>query len=489
MLGKYEAKDERMKKYLGLAQNLQDTFNFFQITRIRRSQNSRADLLNKLASTSTEPPVKVVQFRSIAEDEVNLVATDESNWMTPILTYLEKGELPDNKTEARQILIKSAKYVLERGILFRRSYLQPLLRCVGPEEADYVLREVHEGSCGSHIGAWALSKKVMRWGYYWPTLYQVAVDLVKRCLKCQAHGVVPRLPPTELTSMQSPWPFRQWGIDLVGPFDQAPEQYKFLIVAIDYFTKWVEAEPLAKITSRNVLNFVGKNIVCRFGIPKVLISDNGTQFTDKAFREWCKELQIQQKFTSVAHPQANEQTEVTNRTLVNGLKNRLEKAKREWVENLPQVLWSHRTTPRTSNGETPYSLVYGTEAVIPVEIGLASPRVINFSEGSNKENLRAALDLLEERREKAYVKEVRYKQQVARYYNQKVKSRQFQAGDLVLRNNEISKAEKLGKLEATWEGPYQVDEVLGKGSYKLVTLSGEPIPCTWHAIDLKRYFV
>ena len=138
-------------------------------------------------------------------------------------------------------------------------------------------------------------------------MLQDATNLVKKCTKCQIHEIVPRLPQIELSNIQSPWLFMQWGIDIVGPLEKAPGQLKFHIVAIDYFTKWIEAEPLAKITSKNALNFVWKNIVCRFGVPKILVSDNGTQFTDRTFREWCDGLQIQQNFTSVAHPQANGQ--------------------------------------------------------------------------------------------------------------------------------------------------------------------------------------
>ena len=125
-----------------------------------------------------------------------------------------------------------------------------------------------------------------------------------------------RQPQCELTRISSPWPFYKWGIDIVGPFLKAPGRIKFLVVAIDYFTKWVEAEPVATITGQKMLQFVWRNIVCRFGIPGILISDNGKQFASNPFREWCEELKIKQNFTSVAHPQANGQTEVTNRTIL-----------------------------------------------------------------------------------------------------------------------------------------------------------------------------
>ena len=123
-----------------------------------------------------------------------------------------------------------------------------------------------------------------------------------------------------LHSITSSWPFTQWGIDILGPFSEAPGRVKFLLVAVDYFTKWIEAEPLATITGRNVAKFVWKNIMCRFGIPHTIISDNGKQFVEEPFKSWCAEFHIKQNFTSVAHPQANGQVKVTNRTILHGLK-------------------------------------------------------------------------------------------------------------------------------------------------------------------------
>ena len=141
-----------------------------------------------------------------------------------------------------------------------------------------------------------------------------------------------------------------------------------MVVAIDYFTKWVEAEAMSVISGQNIIKFFFKNIICRFGIPNTIISDNGKQFADNPFKDWCVKQGIKQNFTSVAHPQANGQVEVTNRTIVDGLKKRLGKSKGNWAEELQSVLWAYRTTARRATGETPFSLVYGTEAVIPSEM-------------------------------------------------------------------------------------------------------------------------
>jgi hypothetical protein len=169
--------------------------------------------------------------------------------------------------------------------------------------------------------------------------------------------------------------FAQWGLDIMAPLPVGRRQLKFLVVGIDYFTKWVEAEPLETITKKNVRGFGWRSIICRFGIPKAFISDNGRQFDNSPFREFYKELGIHNHYSSPGHPQANGQVEVTNRSLLKMIKTRLEGVKGLWPEELPNVLWAYRTTARTPTGETPFRLTYGTEAFIPVEIGLTSWRI------------------------------------------------------------------------------------------------------------------
>ena len=161
---------------------------------------------------------------------------------------------------------------------------------------------------------------------------------VKASDKCQRFNNLIRQPSEELSPMTALWSFAQWGLDIMGPFPTALRQLKFLVVGIDYFTKWVEAEPLATITEKSTRTFVWKNIICRYGILRVLVSDNGKQFDNGAFRNFCSELGIQNHYSSLAHPQANGQVEVTNRTLLKIIKTRLEAAKGIWPDELPSVL-------------------------------------------------------------------------------------------------------------------------------------------------------
>ena len=181
--------------------------------------------------------------------------------------------------------------------------------------------------------------------------------------------------------MMAPWPFAQWGLDILGPF---PKQMKFLVVGIDYFTKWVEAKPLAKITQQNFKNFVWKSIVCRFGVSRVLVSDNGWQFDNTPFKDFCEQLGINNHYSSPFHPQANGQAEVANRSLLKIIKTRLEGAKGIWPDELSGVLWAYRTTVRTPTGETSFKLAYGSEAVIPVEVHMTSYRVKEYQAEENE---------------------------------------------------------------------------------------------------------
>ena len=184
---------------------------------------------------------------------------------------------------------------------------------------------------------------------------------------------------------------------------------KFLVVGTDYFTKWVEAEALASITQHNVKNFVWKNIVCRFGVPRVLVSDNGRQFDNALFKDFCEHFGIQNHYSSPAHLQANGQAEVANRSLLKIIKTRLEGAKGVWPDKLPGVLWAYKTIVRTPTGETSFKLAYGSNAIIPAEVHMANHRVTMYQDKDNEKQLRLNLDLIDEARTDADERMARYK--------------------------------------------------------------------------------
>jgi len=172
-----------------------------------------------------------------------------------------------------------------------------------------------------------MAAKVIRTGYYWPTVHGDCAEYVKKCLKCQEFSPLHHLKLEELYSMTSPWPFAIWGMNIIDPFSLGKGKTKHLLIAVDYFTKWIEVEPLAAITAKNVQNFVWKNIVCRFGVPNTIMSDNGRQFIDHGLQTFYDDLDIKSVTSSVEHSQTNDQAEATNKILLNELKKRLRAAK------------------------------------------------------------------------------------------------------------------------------------------------------------------
>nr|GEY45283.1 reverse transcriptase domain-containing protein [Tanacetum cinerariifolium] len=451
VLGTYVAKEDNMVKYLEIVKSLVIGFTTFSISQVPQSKNKKTDALSKIASTSfahfsKQVLVEVLKDKSIKEKEVaTVIEEDRPTWMTQLVDYLKGGVLPGDKKEARKLRLKARQYELIEGVLYRRSFLRPWLRCVGPLQAEYVMREIHEGSCSMHAGPRSVVAKAIRLGYYWLTMHKDTRDMIRKCSDCQIHRL---------------------------------RKVKLLIVAMDYFTKWIKARAVATITGGQVKKFVWDNIVCRFGIPGEIISDNGKQFSDNPFKDWCDKLNITQRFASVKHPQSNGLVKRANQSLGEGIKSRLEEGKKNWVEELPHVIWAHRTMIKSSHGDTPFSLTYGTEAVIPTEIGMPTYRTAAVDVVNNDEELRLNLDLLEERHERAVICESKAKSKMTKYYNARVRGVTFKPGDFVYRSNDASHAVAGGKLGPKWEGLYEVTEALGNEAYKLRSMDETILPRT-----------
>ncbi|XP_057734220.1 uncharacterized protein LOC130949553 [Arachis stenosperma] len=380
--GSYQAKDPSLQKYLEKVKSLSQKFEEVTVQHVPRERNTRADLLSKLASTKPGEGNRSLIQGITREPAIALpITTLSSSWLDPITNFLEHGQIPGDEKDAAKLRREAAKYAVIQGQLFKKGLNQPLLKCLHPDQTDYVLREVHEGCCGHHIGGKAL-------------------------------------------------------------------------------------------------------VITRFGIPEVIISDNGTQFTDKKFTEFLNGLGIRQRFSSVEHPRTNGQVESANKVILSGLKKRLDNKKGAWADELAAVLWSYRTTAQSSTKETPFRLTYGVDVVIPVEIGEPSPRLLLKGVEETVEK-----DLIDEAREMAHLTETALKQRVALRYNAKVLKREFEPNDLVLRRNDIGlPTPGEGKLAANWEGPYRIKKAMGKGAFKLERLDGKEVPRTWNADNLRRFY-
>ncbi|XP_015964818.1 uncharacterized protein LOC107488572 [Arachis duranensis] len=374
--GSYQAKDPLLQKYLEKVKSLSQKFEEVTVQHVPRERNTRADLLSKLASTKPGEGNRSLIQGMTREPAIALhITTLSSSWLDPITNFLEHGQVPGDEKDAAKLRREAAKYAVIQVQLFRKGLSQPLLKCLHPDQTDYVL-------------------------------------------------------------------------------------------------------------SANCRKFMWRQVITRFGIPEVVISDNGTQFTDKKFTEFLSGLGVRQRFSSVEHPQTNGQVESANKVILSGLKRRLDNKKGAWADELAAVLWSYRTTEQSSTKETPFRLTYGVDAVIPVEIGEPSPRLLLKGVEETVEK-----DLIDEAREMAHLIETALKQRVALRYNTKVLKRKFEPNDLVLRRNDIGlPAPGEGKLAANWEGPYRIRKAMGKGAFKLERLDGKEVPRTWNADNLRRFY-
>ncbi|XP_075636581.1 uncharacterized protein LOC142608785 [Castanea sativa] len=222
--GEFEWKGEKLKKYWKQAKRRVDELQA-KIVQIPRGENEQADRLAKTASVEYMIALdKVLSFiqPSPMIDVVNIQEIgSKNNWTTPLISYLKDGTLPGEKEVARKLKVQSAQFVLIKNVLYKRGFSRPYLRCLSPKEADYVMKEVHEGICGNHSGSRSLVHKLIRAGYYWPSMQQDVETYVKACDKCQRFSNIIRQPTEELTAITATWPFAQWGLDIMGPFPTA----------------------------------------------------------------------------------------------------------------------------------------------------------------------------------------------------------------------------------------------------------------------------
>ncbi|VFR03159.1 unnamed protein product [Cuscuta campestris] len=330
--GEFEAKDERMKKYRDTALELLKAFGAYRIEQVRREENVEADILSKLGPDSPDHIKAMTQEEelfepSISPEQVFVVTLNEPDWIDELTMYILDGSLPTDPIAARVVKRRAPSYTLECGRLYKRSYNGTLLRCLRRDDAQKLMEEIHEGICSAHQGAFTMSRKITLQGYFWPTIIRDYAEYVPKCKVCQEFQKVPGRPATNYTPISTSIPFARWGIDLVGILPRGAGNKMYLVVAIDYFTKWVEATPVPTITEEQMRKFVSKQIVCRFGMPQQIITDNGTQFEAKGFNEFLQSWGIKLSYVAVGYPQTNGQVENTNRTIVDGLKKRIMECK------------------------------------------------------------------------------------------------------------------------------------------------------------------
>ena len=210
----------------------------------------------------------------------------------------------------------AAGFFLSGSILYKRNNDMVLLRCVDAKEAERILVEVHEGSFGTHANGHAMARKILRVGYYWLTMESDCCLHVRKCHKCQTFADNVNAPPMPLNILAAPWPFSMWGIDVIEAIEpKASNGHCFILVAIDYVTKWVEAASYSSVTGSVIVRFIKKEIVCWYGFPRKIITDNATNLNNKMMKEMCEDFNIQHHNSTPYRPKINVAVEAANKNI------------------------------------------------------------------------------------------------------------------------------------------------------------------------------
>jgi hypothetical protein len=200
---------------------------------------------------------------------------------------------------------RSKAFTIIQGELYKRSTTGVLQRCIAPEDEIDLLRDIHEGTYGHHASSRTLVAKAFRSGFYWLSALHDAKSIVERCDACQRFTTKPHAPASELRTITVAWPFAQWGLDQVGPLPKSSRgAHTYLLVAVDKFSKWIEAVPVTNQEATTAIKFF-ESIIYQYGVPNSIITDNDTNFTSGKFQDFAKELGIKIKYMSVAHPKSN----------------------------------------------------------------------------------------------------------------------------------------------------------------------------------------
>ncbi|XP_070013410.1 uncharacterized protein [Nicotiana sylvestris] len=422
--GEWETRDIKLIPYRQHVEDLSKRFKSFEFKYIPRFHNELADALATLA-------LMLSCRGNVHIDPLEIQIRERHGYCNAI--EIEPDVQPWYH-DIKRLPLEGLPAVFFSGeVLYKRTPDLNLLRCVYAREAEKIMNEVHSGVYGPHMNGYVLAKKILR---------------------------------AELHPMSAPWPFIAWDIDVIRPIEpKASNGHKLILVAIDYFIKWVEAVTFKVVTKKAVVDFVHSNIICCFGIPKTIIIDNVANLSSHLMREADEQFKITHRNCIPYRPKANGSVEAANKNIKKILRKMIQSS-RKWHEKLSFALLGYHATVRTSVGATPYLLVYGTKTIIPTEVEIPSLRIIVEAEIKDDEWVETRLEqltLIDKKRMATVCHGQLYQQRIARSYNKKVRPGKFEVGKLVLRRILPPHEEAKGKFAPNWKGPY----IIRKGLVKI----------------------
>ncbi|GJZ31343.1 reverse transcriptase domain-containing protein [Tanacetum coccineum] len=422
-------------------------------------ENLAADHLSRLEN----PHKDVLENKDINEhfplETLGVIASKSTPWFADYANY-HAGNfiIKEMMTQQKMKFFKDVKhYFWDAPYFFRICADQIIRRCVHGQEAIDILKACYEGPIGGHHNVNLTARKVFDVGFFWPTIYRDAHTMIKSCDTCKKQGKISQRDEMPQNAIQVCEIFDVWGIDFMGPFPSSHGN-KYILVAVDYFSKWVEAKALPTNDARVV------------------------------FAKVMSKYEVTHRLATAYHRQTSGQVEVSNRGLKRILERTVGENRASWSNKLDDALWAFRTAFKTPIGCTPYKLVYGKSCHLPIEIEYKAYWALkhaNFDLKTADDHRKLQLNELNELRDQAYENSFIYKEMTKKLHDTKIKNRIFNVGDRVLLFNSRLKIFS-GKLKTRWSGPFTITKVFPYGTIELSQPDGPNFKVNGHRV--KRYF-
>ncbi|MCO5574731.1 hypothetical protein L7F22_028521 [Adiantum nelumboides] len=411
--------------------------------------------------------------------------------LTPVVNYILEGEFPKEFTtgQRRKLIKQASTFLWLEGALYQKGKDLVCKRVPSTNEIPKILKGLHEEACGGHFSHELTLKKVLLAGYVWPSMHADVQHWCRSCHNCQVNGNK-RLLYGPRQAVIANGPFEKWGIDAMGPLPRTANGKLYILVAIDYMTRWVEAQSVAKVNEKIVSKFVYTHICCKFGTPLEIVSDNGPGFRRGLLTEVCEVLKISHRHSTPYYPQSNGLVEKANGIIAGIIRKMVESKPKRWDNFLDGAIWAYKTTYRDATQFTPFHLVYGQEALQPIELNIPTIKLTGRQEQSNDEAwIDRLLNLveLEWKREAAYHCYEKKALQLKDKLNEGIKDKEIKEKSLVLRYNNALDNRFDAKFERRWEGPFIVKKAFTGGYYQLMDLNGKEHPRKVNGYRLKPY--